>query len=565
MWLAPRGGGHRNHSSIPRRFQTVPVGPGSHESAGSDLEMAEAGCRRERAGRRQPVLGVEGRQFLDRGWRITRVDRFERGGQDDDPEAAGQHHETHDGSLEVDGTLSALIELGAGFHPDLTGRENVFLNGNILGLSRREVASKFDEIVDFSELHQFIDTPVKRYSSGMVVRLGFAVASCIEPEILLVDEVLAVGDASFQEKCMQRIRISPQERERASCSCRTISISCRLSAIARSISSTGDSRHPARHETSLRLYEQDLHLRRAQRLDQPAARRDAESASIEITRVDVTGAPAASPALHNDQPAEIRIHYTAYRPLGPVHVSVFVKRSDGLTCCMMRTRLDEFELRLDRGSGVVSLVSRAIAAHHGQLLCGSVVPERQRLDGYRSGARTLRLVHGEGRGSQLCGGQWCVRTEYALEPPAGEPAVRRRGASLAPSVASARAPACGCRGTPRESDSFAATVPDTGSALVLDAAHHSSPLPAVRARMAVGGVPACGTGGHLHRGLHSSRAGGYGRRPVSHILLCRHRSLDSGGVVTDGHVAGARGEHDAWWARSTFPEPCCQSPSCSLA
>jgi lipopolysaccharide transport system ATP-binding protein len=110
------------------------------------------------------------------------------------------------GRVETFGQLSALIELGAGFHPDLTGRENVYLNGTILGLSRREIDLHYDEIVEFAELAQFIDTPVKRYSSGMTVRLGFAVASCLTPDILLVDEVLAVGDASFQQKCMARIR-----------------------------------------------------------------------------------------------------------------------------------------------------------------------------------------------------------------------------------------------------------------------------------------------------------------------------------------------------------------------
>ena len=109
------------------------------------------------------------------------------------------------GVIETSGSLSALIELGAGFHPDLTGRENIFLNGAILGLGRQTIADRFDEIVDFAELERFIDTPVKRYSSGMIVRLGFAVASCVEPDILLVDEVLAVGDAAFQQKCLKRI------------------------------------------------------------------------------------------------------------------------------------------------------------------------------------------------------------------------------------------------------------------------------------------------------------------------------------------------------------------------
>ena len=103
------------------------------------------------------------------------------------------------------GRVSALIELGAGFHPDLTGRENVYLNGSILGLKRREIDRLFDEIVAFAELERFIDTPVKRYSSGMYVRLGFAVAAHTRPDILLVDEVLSVGDQAFQAKCLNRI------------------------------------------------------------------------------------------------------------------------------------------------------------------------------------------------------------------------------------------------------------------------------------------------------------------------------------------------------------------------
>ena len=105
------------------------------------------------------------------------------------------------GQLQLDGRFSSLIELGAGFHPDLTGRENVELNGVILGLSRNEVRRKFDEIVGFAELEKFIDMPVKRYSSGMYARLGFAVAAHVDPDIMLVDEVLAVGDASFQQRC----------------------------------------------------------------------------------------------------------------------------------------------------------------------------------------------------------------------------------------------------------------------------------------------------------------------------------------------------------------------------
>jgi len=110
-----------------------------------------------------------------------------------------------DGQVGVAGRVCPLIELGAGFHPDLTGRENIFLNASILGMTGRETRARFDEIVAFSELAEFIDTPVKRYSSGMYIRLGFSIAVHSDPDILLVDEVLSVGDASFQEKCLAKM------------------------------------------------------------------------------------------------------------------------------------------------------------------------------------------------------------------------------------------------------------------------------------------------------------------------------------------------------------------------
>jgi lipopolysaccharide transport system ATP-binding protein len=109
------------------------------------------------------------------------------------------------GKIKVKGRVASLLEVGTGFHPELTGRENIYLNGAILGMNRKEMDRKFDEIVDFSEIEKFVDTPVKRYSSGMYIRLAFAVAAHLEPEILLVDEVLAVGDATFQKKCIGKM------------------------------------------------------------------------------------------------------------------------------------------------------------------------------------------------------------------------------------------------------------------------------------------------------------------------------------------------------------------------
>ncbi len=117
------------------------------------------------------------------------------------------------GRVNVKGRIASLLEVGTGFHPDLSGRENIFLNGAILGMTKAEIKSKLDEIVDFSGVAKYLDTPVKRYSSGMMVRLGFAVAAHLEPEILIVDEVLAVGDAEFQKKCLGKMKdVSGQGR-----------------------------------------------------------------------------------------------------------------------------------------------------------------------------------------------------------------------------------------------------------------------------------------------------------------------------------------------------------------
>src|SRR5262245_58796798 len=109
------------------------------------------------------------------------------------------------GYAEVYGRVGSLLEVGTGFHPELTGRENIYLNGTILGMRRREIDRRFDEIVDFAEVEKFLDTPVKHYSSGMYMRLAFAVAAHLEPEILVIDEVLAVGDAAFQKKCLGKM------------------------------------------------------------------------------------------------------------------------------------------------------------------------------------------------------------------------------------------------------------------------------------------------------------------------------------------------------------------------
>jgi lipopolysaccharide transport system ATP-binding protein len=260
------------------------------------------------------------------------------------------------GFVDTQGKLSALIELGAGFHSDLTGRENIYLNGTILGLKRKEIEARFDEIVDFSEIERFIDTPVKRYSSGMIVRLGFAVAACIEPDILLVDEVLAVGDASFQQKCLNRINSLIAKGTSL------IFVSHNLYLVQAVCKSAlyleqGRMKFIGETKTVIDLYEEDLHNSRAQKFTQSGmSTGDSVSGELEITKVEILNEEGKKcDTFSNSQVLRIQIQYNSYVTLGQVQVSVFIRRSDGLTCCMMRTKLDRFDLFLEAGQGIVTL------------------------------------------------------------------------------------------------------------------------------------------------------------------------------------------------------------------
>jgi lipopolysaccharide transport system ATP-binding protein len=274
------------------------------------------------------------------------------------------------GSINIDGRLSALIELGAGFHPDLTGRENIFLNGIILGLGRKQISNRFDEIVDFSELEEFIDTPVKRYSSGMTVRLGFAVASCIKPEILLVDEVLAVGDASFQQKCLNRI----QSLIRDGTSIIFVSHNFYLvRAICDQALYLNRGQVADRGNTLevIASYERALHEERARRFEGSGQEQAVNGLDLEITKVEVVDMNGVKQStLLSNQPAQVRIHYNAYRSIGNTNASVHIVRSDGLTCCEMRTSFDQVRFSVNRGQGVVSVTLNPI-----QLISGTYYAE----------------------------------------------------------------------------------------------------------------------------------------------------------------------------------------------
>ncbi|MEZ4867706.1 MAG: ABC transporter ATP-binding protein [Caldilineaceae bacterium] len=261
------------------------------------------------------------------------------------------------GRIEVTGRLAALIELGSGFHPDLTGRENVYLNGAVLGLRRKEIQRRFDEIVAFSEIEQFIDTPVKRYSSGMLVRLGFAVASCIEPDILLVDEVLAVGDASFQQKCLMRIQSLLANGTSIIFVSHNINMVEAVCASALYLKK-GQVVYSGKTARAIETYERDLHEERARKLEENQGDEKALSLTgVEITQVEILATNGGSTDDINSKcPVEIRVHYTAQREIDKADAVIRIVRSDGLTCTMMRTAIDDEPLLLCKGHGVFAVI-----------------------------------------------------------------------------------------------------------------------------------------------------------------------------------------------------------------
>ena len=260
------------------------------------------------------------------------------------------------GTIDIKGRLSALIELGSGFHPDLSGRENIYLNGTILGLSRKEISQRFDEIVDFSEIERFIDTPVKRYSSGMLVRLGFSVASCIEPEILLVDEVLAVGDASFRQKCLQRIN------ELLSNGTSIIFVSHNLYMVQAVCPKSlyivnGMVKFAGNTSQAIGIYERDLHEEKAMKFEHQGTSNSSRS-DISITKVELIDPDThQSPReLEPKRPAQVNIYYDASGSNLPANAVVRIVRTDGVTCCMMRTSIDNAKIILSGYGGTISVL-----------------------------------------------------------------------------------------------------------------------------------------------------------------------------------------------------------------
>jgi ABC-type polysaccharide/polyol phosphate transport system ATPase subunit len=261
------------------------------------------------------------------------------------------------GTYNVKGRLSALIEVGAGFHPDLTGRENVFLNGSILGMTRKEIAAKFEEIVDFAGVREFIDTPLKRYSSGMAVRLGFATSAFIEPDVLLVDEVLAVGDTEFRNRCQHRME---QMRRNG---VTMILVSHNLNEVRNLCERTlmlykGETVMEGPSQKVLERYHQivseKLMLETGREFGASA---DGADKPVRVTKVELLeadGVPAET--FMTGAPMTVRVWYDAKKRLErPRFELEMVWASEDWTACQFGNHLDDFPVGPIEGRGYVDL------------------------------------------------------------------------------------------------------------------------------------------------------------------------------------------------------------------
>ena len=256
------------------------------------------------------------------------------------------------GTIETQGKISALLELGAGFHPELSGRENVFLNGAILGMHKRQIEERFDAIVDFAGLAEFIDTPVKNYSSGMYVRLGFAVAINVDPDILLIDEILAVGDEQFQRKCSERFADLKE-------SGKTIVIVSHALGTMRSLC---DQVALLEHGNLIEVgpagqvvdaYLGDVHTDRVADGDHGIRWGSGEGKISRIEVIDATGSPATTVRTGDD--VRFRLHYELSEPIDKPVFGLAIHTIDGVHVTGPNTREAGFVPDRLEGSGFVDL------------------------------------------------------------------------------------------------------------------------------------------------------------------------------------------------------------------
>jgi ABC-type polysaccharide/polyol phosphate transport system ATPase subunit len=273
---------------------------------------------------------------------------------------AGLHRPTS-GTVSVNGRISALIELGAGFHPEFTGRENIFINGIILGLSRKDIYEKFDDIVRFAELEEFIDNPVKTYSSGMYMRLAFAIAVAVEPEILLIDEILAVGDANFQRKCQNKMNTFKADGKTI------VIVTHDLHAVERycdkvlwldqgELMGYGDVQsvmamyleHVAEQQRANLLDEHEMESKKSHRRNRWG------SGEAEITAVNLfNGSPKPCYLYKTGDKMTIELIYKAYQPIEDPVFGIGIFRDDETHCYGTNTHLEKIPIPRIDGEGKI--------------------------------------------------------------------------------------------------------------------------------------------------------------------------------------------------------------------
>jgi lipopolysaccharide transport system ATP-binding protein len=337
------------------------------------------------------------------------------------------------GTVHMHGRVAALLELGSGFHPDLSGRENVFLNGSLLGFGRRDMERKLDEIVDFAELGDFIDLEVKHYSSGMYTRLGFAVATAVDPDILITDEVLAVGDEAFQRKCMERIYRFRQLGKTiifVSHALETVRLLCDQAVwldhgVARAVGPAGEVIDAYRENVNRQ--EADARQKAAGdvsdgELDEDPRRRG--SREVEIVRVEfLDAAGRARPVFQTHASLTLRMHYIAHHPIPRPVFGVALNHESGFWLSGPNTRFDEFEIPLIGGAGYVDLVIPELPLLDGRYLVSVTIYDDAMLHPYDYHDRMYELLvrsdnQRERYGALSLGGRWAWREESAQAEPA---------------------------------------------------------------------------------------------------------------------------------------------------
>ena len=290
------------------------------------------------------------------------------------------------GQIDVQGRVSALIELGAGFHPDLTGRENVYLNGSLLGFGRNEMKGKFDSIVEFSELEKFIDVPIKHYSSGMHMRLGFAVAIHVDPDILLIDEILAVGDQAFQNKCLSKIG------ELKSQGVTIIFVSHDLEAVRNLCPSAiwlenGVIQESGTTDRVIDSYLNNVTALTEARLSRERPTRDNEnrwgSGEVEITEVGfLDGQGRGRRAFKTGEKMVVRLRYQAHTEVQQPVFGLAIYGSDGVQVNGPNTKLSDYTVESVEGAGEIDYIVDMLPLLEGTYELSAVVYDQNGLHAY---------------------------------------------------------------------------------------------------------------------------------------------------------------------------------------